>query len=92
MRIAFAFVALVAAAGCETAAGPAAPSAGDTTTSSVASTDAAPEKPQKAGKKICRTIPVTGSRMPVKTCKTADEWERAESGGQGIDRPEVQPQ
>lgn len=91
LRVVSAFVVLVAAAGCETAGsvenvpGPAAAQAS-------ASKDAAPVAPQKGGKKVCRNIAVTGSRMPVKECKTEDEWERADAGGKGLDRPEVQPQ
>lgn len=37
---------------------------------------AAPEKPVKTKKprRICRNVPVTGSRLGDSVCKTADEW------------------
>jgi hypothetical protein len=48
----------------------------------LAQTDAAPApaaKPAKP-KRICREQDFTGSRMPQRTCHTADEWAAIDSG------------
>ncbi|WP_151954415.1 hypothetical protein [Sphingomonas sp. EC-HK361] len=39
-----------------------------------------------SGKKICRSQTFTGSRMPVRTCRTAVEWSDAKSAaGKDVD-------
>lgn len=47
------------------------PASGQTVTPSAP--EAKEAKPEKA-KRVCRSIPVTGQRIPRRECKTAAEW------------------
>ena len=71
MRISFAIAALASAALSTAAIAQTAPSSPGTEENG--GTAAKPEKPKKA-KKICRETDQSYSRMPTRTCKTAEQW------------------
>jgi hypothetical protein len=72
MRISFAFAALASAALSTAAIAQTTPSTPGTEENG-GGASAKPEKPKKA-KKICRETDQSYSRMPTRTCKTAEQW------------------